>query len=211
MNSSKIKAVLVNYDFTPKWLFDYEFDYTIFDRSGSKEYLKDFPQEKIIYTPNIGNVDLDKLRWLVDHYDNLPEVFLWGKSNLFKYITREEFDALPHDRFTPLLTQSHKTYSDKFGPVCYYQDGMYYERNDSWYMGQFESKYAHNWSGWAKILHLPSPAYLPFPPGGNFILTREVVHRYGRDMYEAMASMLDYCQLPGEAQLAERTYYLLWR
>lgn len=211
MNSSKIKAILVNYNFTPSWLFDYEFDYTIFDRSDSRDYLKDFPQERIIYTPNIGNVDLDKLRWLVQNYETLPDVFLWGKSNLFKYISREEFDVLRPDGFIPLLTQNHKTYSDKYGPVCYYQDGMYYERADSWFFNVLDHRFVESWQQWAKEFSLPQTGYVPFAPGGNYILTRERVHRYSRDLYQKMADVLPYAQNPAEAHCAERSYFLLWR
>lgn len=207
-----MKACLINYNYTPTWLKDYDFDYHIADRSDSREWLKDFPQERIHYTPNIGNVDYDKLGYLIDCYDELPDIFLWGKTNLFKYISREEFDAaLKEQTFTPLLTQNHKTYSDKFGPVCYYQDGMYYERNDSWYLNTTHSKYFTSWSEWALEFGLEYPSYIPFPPGGNFILTKERVHRYSRDFYVKMRNTMDYTQTPGEAQLAERTYYLLWR
>ncbi len=206
----QMPAILVNYNTTPTWLLDYDFDYLIYDRSDSPEYLKDFPQERIIYTQNKGNVDLDKLSYLVDNYDNLPDIFLWGKSNLFKYITKEEFDALPKDKFTPLLTQNHRVYSDSVAPVCYYAGGMYYERNTSWYLQEHYAKYVGSWADWAKMFQLPNPDYIHFPPGGNFILTRERVHRYSRDMYEKMMRTLEYTILPGEAQCCERTYYLLW-
>lgn len=208
-----LPTILVNYNFSPTWLFDYpEIDYLLYDRSDSKEYLKDFPQERIIYTENRGNVDFDKLSHLINYYDQLPEVFLWGKSNLFKYISEPEFEKVKDTRqFTPLLTQGHKTYSDSFGAVNYYRDGMYYERNDSWYLGQTPAKTIQEWSQWARMFQLPSPDYLPFPPGGNFILTRDTVHQYGVNLYERMRDMLPYCQEPGEAQLAERSYYLLWK
>lgn len=205
-----MKAILVNHNYTPEWLKQYDFDYTIFDRSDSKDYLKDFPQERIIYTSNVGNIDYDKLHYLIDNYDNLPEIFLWGKSNLFKYISQPEFDNLDLNHFQPLLTQHHRIYSDSVGAVNYYQNGMYYERNDSWYLKQHQPKYVANWEEWSRMFHLPNPAYLSFPPGGNFILTREKVHMYGKDMYERMAATLDYTTLPGEAQLCERTYHLLW-
>lgn len=208
-----LKAVLVNYNYTPSWLYSYpEIDYHLFDRSDSKDYLKDFPQERITYTKNIGNVDYDKLSYLVENYDNLPNVFLWGKSNLFKYITKEEFDLVKDNKtFTPLLTQNHKTYSDRLGQVCYYSGGMYHERNDSWYLGEHTGKYVNRWSDWADMFQLPNPRYLPFAPGGNYILTKENVHKYSVDYYQKMVDMLDYAQLPGEAQCAERSYYLLWQ
>lgn len=211
---SKMKAVLVNYNFRPTWLFDYDFDYLIYDRSDSKEYLKDFPQERIIYRPNIGNVDYDKLSYLVDNYYNLPNVFLWGKTNLFKYITKEEFDPIIKEAkcFWPLLTRNHREYADSLGQVCYYgRDGMYFERSDNWYLNVQPAIHFNSFSDWAHEFHIPSPAYTPFAPGGNYILTKETVQKYGVNLYERMMSFLPYCQLPGEAQLAERSYYLLWK
>lgn len=207
-----LPAILVNYNYTPNWLFDYDFDYLLYDRSDSKEYLKDFPQERVIYTENRGNVDFDKLTHLTSYYDQLPEVFLWGKTNLFKYISQEEFDSVKDNKFfTPLLTQNHKTYSDSLGEINFYKQGMYYERNDSWYLNETPAKTIQSFDEWASMFYIPSPSYIPFPPGGNFILTRETVHKYGASLYERMMGMLPYCQEPGEAQLAERSYYLLWK
>ena len=204
-----MKAMLVNYRFTPTWLLDSGLDYVIYDRSDSKDYLKDFPQDRIVYEENIGNVDFPKLSFLVENYDRLPDVFLWGKTNLFKYITEEEWDKVKDNKtFTPLLRQDHKTYSDDNGVVCAYKGGMYYERNPLLYFNNW--KYAVDFPAWAEMLGLPNPPYIPFPPGGNYILTREVVHRHPKELYKKMRDMLDYTKEPLEAHLCERSYYLLW-
>ena len=206
-----MKKILVNYNFTPGTDFVGD-DYLIYDRSDNRDFLKDFDQSKIIVTENIGQVDRDKLSYLIDNYYDLPDVFLWGKTNLFKYITKEEYDVLKNNKtFTPLLTQGHRTYSDSKGVVCYYQDGMYYERNDSWYVNQFEWSSCKNYSEFAYMFALPNPSYLPFAPGGNYILTRETVHKYGVDFYKQMRDVLNYCREPSEAQMAERSYFNLWR
>lgn len=207
------KAILVNYNHTPSWLLESGLDYHLFDRSDSKEWLKDFPQERITYTKNVGNVDYDKLGYLVDNYDILPEVFLWGKSNLYKYISEEEWNEVKDNKdFTPLLTATHKTYSDQRGVVCYYdENGLYRERNDSWFLGEHAPLYVQTFNEWCQEFYLKPEQYIPFAPGGNYILTRERVHRYGRATYEKMRMMLDYAQLPGEAHCAERSYYLLWK
>jgi len=125
-----MKKILVNYNFTPDptWIGD---DYIIYDRSDDGiDHLKDFDPAKVIKTENTGNVDYDKLTYLAENYDDLPEVFLWGKTNLFKYITSEEYEKVKDNKtFTPLLTQNHKTYEDRNGVVCFYSGGVYYERN----------------------------------------------------------------------------------
>lgn len=204
---------LVNYNFTPdpKWIGD---DYIIYDRSDDGvDHLTEFDPAKIIKTENVGQVDYDKLNYLIDNYDNLPEVFLWGKTNLFKYITPEEYERVKDNKtFTPLLTRDHEEREDHHGYICYYGSGIYHERNDNWYFNMFTHKYVHTFNEWANLLFLPhSLSYIPFAPGGNYILTREVVHKYSRDFYVKMASMLPYCQLPVEAQCAERSYFLLWK
>jgi hypothetical protein len=207
-----MKKILVNYNFTPEkeWIGD---DYLIYDRSEERKYLNDFDQSKIIYTPNKGNVDYDKLSYLVDNYETLPEVFLWGKTNLFKFITKEEYEKVKDNQaFTPLLTQGHATYSDsKGGVVCYYQDGMYHERNDSWYVNELDVKHFRSFYDFSRAYNLPSPAYLPFAPGGNYILTREKVYKYSRDYYDDMRQALPYSSNPAEAHMCERAYFLLWR
>lgn len=205
-----MKFILVNYNFTPEWVKDK--DYLIYDRSDNKDYLKDFDQSRIIYTENIGQVDYDKLSYLVENYQTLPDVFVWGKTNIFKYISEEEFEKMANNKtFTPLLTQNHKVYSDKFGPVCYYQDGLYWERNNSWYMSEFSYKYCKNYQEFAYAFGLPNPDYLPFAPGGNYILTKEVVHKYSQDFYNDMRNVLNYCREPAEAQMAERSYFTMWK
>lgn len=206
-----MKKILVNYNFTPDKDFVGD-DYLIYDRSDSKDYLKDFDQSKIIYTENIGQVDYDKLTYLVDNYNDLPDVFLWGKTNLFKYISHEEYEKVANNKeFTPLLTMGHKTYSDESGVVCEYHNQVYWERNDSWYFNQFQHKYTDSFDDWAKMFNLPSPAYVPFAPGGNYILTKEVVHKHPKDFYAKMRDTLPYCIEPVEAQCAERSYYLMWK
>lgn len=207
-----MKYVLVNYHFDPSWVKEYADDYLILDDSESEEWVKDIPQDKVLKGGPEGNADYSKLMYLVDNYDNLPDVFVWGKSNLFKYISKEEFDLVKDNKiFTPLLTMNHKVYSDNNGPVCYYAGGMYWERNNSWYLTQQDSKYFRSYGEFAQAFQLPNPPYLPFPPGGNFILTKDTVHKYSQDFYKKMASVLPYANAPGEAQMLERSYYTLWK
>ena len=206
-------AVLVNYNFSPQdWWLEAGYkpeNVTVYDRSD--DGVERIFAAKTIKTPNFGNVDYDKLSWIVENYNNLPDVFLWGKTNLFKYISKEEFDLVKDNQhFTPLLTKNHKTYSDKHGVVNKYHGDMYYERNDSWYVGCWPTMHCRHFGDFAQMFQLPHPPYLPFAPGGNYILTKEVVHRYAVDHYDLMRSILPYAQTPAEAAMTERAYYLMW-
>lgn len=205
-----MRKILVNYNFDPdlEWIGD---DYLIYDRSDDGiDHMVSFDQSRVIRTENVGNVDYDKLSYLIDNYYDLPEVFLWGKTNLFKYITPEEYELVKDNQFfTPLLTENHRTYSDNNGPVCYYSAGIYWERNPLIYQNDY--RYFMDYPKFAHAFHLPSPWYVPFCPGGNYILTREAVHKYGVDYYKKMASVLPYSKEPLEAQFAERSYYTMFK
>lgn len=211
---SKLPAILVNYCFDPTWLKDYsELDVTIYDRSddGIERDLTQYG--KVYRTKNVGDVDYDKLSYIIENYDNLPDVFLWSKSNLFKFITKEEWDAVKDNKtFTPLLTKGHKTYSDQYGVVCRYNGEIYEERADSWFFNnQALSSKFKSWQQWVDYLGLPRTDFIPFAPGGSYILTREKVQRYSRDFYDKMRATLPYAMHPAEAHACERTYYTLWK
>jgi len=208
-----MKAVLVNYNYDPVWLKDYpELEVTMYDRSDDGVE-RDLSKYGSVYkTTNMGDVDYDKLAYLIDNYDNLPDVFLWGKTNIFKYVDEESFKkALENGVFAPLLRQDHRIYSDRFGEVNSYKGGIYNERADSWFFNATIPKYFRTWEEWCLHFGLPREAYIPFAPGGNYILTKERVHRYSRDLYEEMRSVLNHSQRPAEAQAAVRFYYLLWK
>lgn len=204
-----MKACLVNYNYTPTWLLESGLDYLIYDRSDSKEWLKDFPQERVIYTENIGQVDYDKLTYLIDNYYNLPDVFLWGKTNIHKYVDNLD-ESLKKGEYAPLLRQDHKTYRDDKGVVCFYQDEMYQERNDSWFYWSLPS-ITRNYDHFAAEMNIPSPPYIAFNPGGNFILTSERVRRYGPDFYKKLRDSLPHAVNPAEAHACERSYATIWR
>lgn len=208
-----MKAILVNYNYDPEWLKNYsELEVTIYDRSddGIERNLTQYG--RVYKTRNMGDVDFDKLGYLIENYDTLPEVFLWGKTNMFKYVDESTFQkALQANVFKPLLKSDHKIYDDKFGQVNFYRGEMYHERADSWFFNATTPKYFRTWEEWCLHFALPMEAYIPFAPGGNYILTREKVHRYSRDFYIEMRSFLDHAQRPAEAQACERSYYTLWR
>lgn len=217
----KLPAVLVNFSYDPEWLLRYPDiePIVIYDRTeGPADHLLKYgaPVKK---TPNLGDVDHDKLTWLIENYDNLPDVFLWSKTNLFKFISEDEFKKVRlNSAFTPLLTLSHRIYPDRFGAVNGYKGTehgpIYCERQDvtdALFRVLDNRGHFNCWEDWARTFMLPVEQYIPFAPGGSYILTRETVHKHSRDIYEAMRDTLPYAQRPVEAHMCERSYFYLWR
>lgn len=210
---SRIKACIVNYNHDPEdWWLDYGFepeDIWLYDRSD--DGIQRTFAAKTFRTANIGNVDYDKLGYIVEQYFDLPDVFFWGKSNIFKYVEQDQLrEAINKAEFKP-LTKEHAGTTDRLGVMSYMQDGLYWERNDGigWYTNQMPCKMT--FAEWCFTNNINAGQYIPFAPGGNYILTRDRVQNYAQNYYQEMRDLLPYCQLPAEAHHAERSYYLLWK
>lgn len=204
-----MKAVFSNYNFTPNWIKEYDFDYFIYDRSDSKGYLKDFPQDRIKYVENKGTDIYDKFSWIIENYEILPDIVMLSKSNMFKYITKEEFDLVKDNKtFTPLLTKNHKTYSNEHGVVCFYdKQGMFNEINNYYYLFPHPAKFAPIL---LDIFKMRDRYYNMFSPGSNYILTKEDIRRHPKSLYEKIRACLDWDIYPGDAQICERNLHYLW-
>ena len=82
-----MKYVISRFNHNIDWLSEYTTDIVLYDRSEK-------PLPNSIVVPNIGTDWYDKFTFIIDNYDNLPEVAVYTKANLFKYITKEEFQKL---------------------------------------------------------------------------------------------------------------------
>lgn len=210
MTSPKLKTFLMvsNYNADISWILDYTDNYIIYDRSDTDEWIKSFDISKVIKVPNIGWDIYDKFTYIIDHYDNLPDTLILAKGNLFKYITREEFDEICNNTtFTPLFTRHHPT---KFPTAFYGDDGIYNEINNSWYLGVYPAKYFKTYNSFIWRYFKKIPKYIKFGPGSNYLVQKEDITRYPKSFYEKLRSYISYSAHPGEAQIIERTLYYLW-
>lgn len=192
-----MKYILSRFNHDVDWVKEYTDDVILYDRS-------EVPLEGSIVVPNIGSDIYDKFTYIIDNYDNLPDFALYSKANLFKYITKEEFDLVKDNRvFTPLLTTKHAVYP----PTCWYENGLYAEFNDFWYLNPHPAKFAPKITDFFKMTER---TYNLFAPGSNYILPKENILQHPKSVYEELRSYLDWDVYPGDAQLLERNLYYLW-
>ncbi len=193
-----MKYIISRYNHDLDWLKEYTDDYVLYDRSEQ-------PLEGAIVVPNIGTDLYDKFTYIIDNYDNLPDVAVYTKANLFKYISKEEFDKIKDNKvFTPLLTQHHKPKM----PVAYYKDGMYYEINNYWYLIEHAAKHAREIKD---LFNMDERDYNGFAPGSNYIVPKENILKHPKEFYVKLRNFLKWTVYPGDAQLIERNLYYLWK
>lgn len=186
------------------WIAEYSPSIILYDRSDEP-----VPGSNII--PNIGTDIADKLHFIITNYNNLAPACVYTKANLFKYITKEEFDLVKDNTtFTPLLTKNHRVYKDEQGKdVCFYKDGIYWEINNGWYLNSHPCK--HNPMEVMQTLGIDKMEYVPFAPGSNYILTPENIHKHPVEFYIKLYNYLTYAVYPGEAMIIERGLYTVFR
>lgn len=201
-----MKYIISRYNHDISWLKGYTDNFVMYDRSDSVPQI-----ETAISVRNVGSDIFDKFTFIIDNYDDLPEVAVYTKANLFKYISKEEFDLVKDAKFfTPLLTQNHKTYSDDRGEVCFYKDGIYWERNDLWYLNTHKPKSFNAVQELMGLLGTWNMKYVPFAPGSNYILTKKNILKHLKEHYIKLRSFIDWDVYPGECQILERGLYTLW-
>lgn len=192
-----MKYILSRYNHDISWLKEYTDDFVLYDRSEK-------PIDGSIVVPNIGSDIYDKFTYIIDNYDNLPAVAVYTKANIFKYITKEEFDLIKDNKtFTPILTQTHKTHF----PISFYWNKLYYEINNYWYLKPHPAKRKKEL---IKLLGIKYKPYLSFAPGSNYIVPRENILKHPKDFYIKLRDFLSWTIYPGEAQIIERSLYYIW-
>lgn len=194
-----MKWIVSRYEHKISYIKDYTDDVVLYDRSHK-------PVSNAIVVLNIGSDVYDKFSYIIDNYDNLPNVAVYTKANLFDYIKPREFEKIKDNKtFTPILTQEHHTYSDGLGPVCWYENGMYCERKGIW---DWKGKYVKEV---LEFFKKDDKDYYMFAPGSNYILPKENILKYPKSVYEQLRNYLAYDVYPAEAQIIERNLYNLWR
>ena len=196
------------------WIQEYAPSMILYDRS-------DEPIPGSIIVPNLGTDISDKLHFIISNYNNLPPVMIYTKANLFKYLTKEEFDLVKDNSFfTPLLTKNHKEtksdgteeYVKRHGTdkdVSYYQNGIYWEINNGWYLNEHPCK--HDPKEVMQTCGIDKLEYVPFAPGSNYILTAFDIKKHPQEFYIKLYNYLQWAVYPGEAQIIERGMYTIWR
>ncbi len=207
-----VNFIVSRYNQDVSWVGQYSPSMILYDRS-------DDPISGSNIVPNLGTDIADKLHFIITNYGNLPPVAVYTKANLLeKYITKEEFDEVKNNSFfTPLLTKNHKVYKDEDGSkglkpgqdVCYYQNGIYWEINNMWYLNEHPCK--HDPKEIQAVLGIDKLEYVPFAPGANYILTASDIRKHPVEFYIKLYNYLTYAVYPAEAQIIERGMYTIFR
>lgn len=212
MNKPKAFFVVSQWNNDISWVEEYTDDYVIYDKSNT------LPEgEKIVKLKNVGYNIYDICHFIVNHYDNLPDVIAFLEGNPFDHCNRTKFDKIIfNETFTPIESYEHILDSavNKKG-----LDGGYMEVNNSWYIpahinthGKEVNKHLHTYNQFLrKVFKNPVyPDWIRFSPGGEYIVPKENILFYSKKFYQKLMSYVDYHQIPSEGHIIERALYTIF-
>lgn len=181
------------------------------DYHNNSEWIKEYTNDFVLYDKkdkNVGSNIYDYMSFIVDNYENLPDLMLFGKTNMLeRHITKEEFNKLVKNKtFTPLLTQNHEVYD----PICWYEDGIYCETNDMWYLLEHPCKSINSCAEVKKMCGMDERKYNKLTPGACYIVPSENILKHSKEFYTKLRDYCDWHETPGEAYLIERSLYHIW-
>ncbi len=204
--------VISNFNNDISWVPELTSNYLIYDRSAKAEYPVTIDKTKIIRSPNLGYNSYDYFTYIIDNYDNLPEVVIFAKGHTFpRHVRREYFERVMNNRFfTPL--EDYKLYKDQFPKSFISEEGGFCERNNSWYLQYTSTKYFHDFNNFWRFTFkdAPIPRYVRFAPGGDYIVPRENILKLPKVVYENLRLFMSHGPEPGETHIIERACHTLW-
>jgi len=207
--------VISNYQNDVTWVPEYTNNYLIYDQNETQEMPEGVDPAKVIKSQHTGHNISDHLRFIIDHYDNLPDCTIFAKGNIFpRHIAQKNFDALMNNSvFTPIEDLETNTATPN---ISYFQDGGFNEINNDWYAPIVEkrvpSRYANTLNKFLRLLFVNPelPKFVRFTPGANFILPRDLIRKYPKVFYQNLQTMVSYGILPVEAYFTERSLFTIW-
>lgn len=221
MEKSDIKAIISDYnwledDLNKSWVAKYFKNFVILDKYHRPHWSNDC---RVISQENVGQNIYDMLDYVINNYENLPEKMLFARGCLL----------FPQGRKKPLsngncssgvleyklsktcnIIQVHNYGKDLTdGIFNYVDDGIYAEKVSSWWFISHPGRYYYSHKKFLNDLYLKKNRikYTRFSPGASYIIHRDVILKYPKNLYLNLRYLVAWDCVVGEAHLLERNLY----
>lgn len=181
----------------------------------------------VIKTRNVGTNIWTTGKYIVDNYDNLPDIVIFLKCNVLQreHTTQEILEyALDANYFVPIEADPFENQYMK-NSACFVNDRIFAERVDP---NQLDSRFGQNDKVYPRIKNygdfindlflIPKmPDYICFAPGHNYVVPKENILKYSKNFYKKMMLYTDYSNAdtiqhgPVESHWFERICDMAWQ
>ena len=217
----KISGALVvvssfNHDLS--WLPRYSDNYLIFERGCGSGLPSAINHEKVRFVTNNGSNFKDYFSFIIENYNNLPEVIYLIKGNVFpRHVRQHVFDTYTN-KSEPCSIIDRKKHHVHFPLDFFDSNDRYCEINSDWFV--------HTGAPWKYFQDLDSffqhfdkslkpKMYTRFSIGAQYVVTRELIKRIPKQMYNDLCEIVSHGGQPigytAECYLVERGLERLWQ
>lgn len=199
-----MKFIISRYKEDVSWIKKYTDDYIIYNKGTSlpKEY-------NVFELDNIGNNQYDIFHFIVENYDNLPELMIFLQANPFDHCNEDKFKRIIKNKtFTPVESYEHLREIDSEGGFIEVNNGWYINAHNGTYnltckynsFDEFMNKYFENYE------HV---SWIRFTPGSQYIVEKKQVLNYPKEFWKSLMNELPYNNCT-EGHIIERSlFYIL--
>lgn len=187
---------------------------TIYDRSDNP---RDWSHlGKFYLSPNVGENIYDIFRFIIENYNNLPDITIFMKGNMIISETCGEYYYATLEQIKKAFKVNTFYTIERYHGQCNYprvNDGMYMEPNDNAFTHTgMERKYYNTYNEFLEDNFIDPffPDYIRFAPGGNYVVPKQNILSYSKQFYQKLQSYVSYTIVPLEAHILERALYTLW-
>lgn len=222
-----------NYNNDLNWVSKYSNPHLIYDKTWAGGVIDNDNSEIISPTnlkekypnynitngdPNGYNIS-DYMTFIIDYYENLPDVVVFLKGNTIgRHVSKEYFDRVINNKCFTCLENWKEHDSNQAaiqnGYAMFSCEGGWMETNDSWYLNHLKhpTKYFKKYNDFLDFCFKEPvhPRYVRFPPGANFIVPREYILKYDKIFYQNLRTFTRHTRVSGEGQMIERALYTIW-
>ena len=200
-------------DLSQSWVSKYAKDYLIYDRADRWE-----ETDKIKKQINVGENIYDMADFIVDNYNNLPEIMVFVKADVVpRHCGEEKFAKIIKNNFyTPIENYIRTTTLYTPGSYAYVDENDGYWENirevdyllQSIHPGKYFSKFIDFFN---EVYEDPKfGTYIRFAPGGCHLITKSDILNYNKEFYELIKKITSWDIRPGEAFILERGIYTIF-
>lgn len=162
---------------------------------------------------NVGYNIESYLTFIIDRYENLPEITIFCKNNVIgRHVSKKVFQKCCASQiFTP-IEEPGKWEQLSFPVSVTSNDGGYLELNNSWYTKKYPPKYFSNYNNFYSYIFdvTMCPSYLRFAPGANYVVAKENILNRSKIFYINLRSLVSHASLCCEAHYVERSLVAIW-
>jgi hypothetical protein len=168
---------------------------------------EEFSEPNKVWIENTGYNLSAYLRFIEDHYDDLPEIVVFCKNSTYpRHVSEACFARLiMRDVYTPIVDPL--VWEGMGFPVAIRSSvGDFLEINDSWYARTKRGRYFNDFSSFFHFVFpdAPTPTYLRFGPGANVVVPRSNIMLRSRAFYRNLRHFISYEELAVESFFVER-------